>query len=89
MTPDYSLHNIISLLIALALGIIFTAFNKPIATEIARGHIKTLRWIFGGRSWLPRAEYFIEVYGRITFYIGALFAFAFGALTVMTIYHLY
>jgi hypothetical protein len=89
MSPDYSSDNITTFLIALVLCIVFILFNKPIAGVLARRYLIPIRWLFGEKSWLPKVEHVFLLWGRFTFYAGALFALGLMVLTLISIYHLY
>jgi hypothetical protein len=89
MAPDYSTDNIITLLVAVVLCIVFVVFNKFIAELLARRYSIPIRWLFGERSWLPKIERLFLIWGRFTFYALSLFSLGLIVLTISTIYHLY
>lgn len=64
---DYS-EILRMVLIFLAIGLVCLFYNKPIATELARIYIYPIKWIFGEKPWVRKAQNLLYFWMRYTLY---------------------
>ncbi|MFA6552002.1 MAG: hypothetical protein WCT19_00705 [Candidatus Paceibacterota bacterium] len=72
ITPIFTGDSASTILRFLLLGTILFAYNKPIASELARLFLAPFRWLFGEKQWIIKAHQWLIICFRFGMYSGSI-----------------